>query len=435
MKRRWMTAVLVAAPWVVLACDEKTPTSIDEDRLPVDPTTVEVLLSWNEFATGLSVYGGYGSTNELGAGVAARAYEGTLDARTLVRFEPLPFRATVRDSVGTLRADSNFAYVGGRVVARLDTLSSTNGDEPVTLALGRLTQPWDVRTTSWALAVDTAGDVRPWPEPGAGPVVELGTAEWNPVDGDSIWFEIDSATVAALGDTTSEARGVRLELLTEGERVDVRSVTLRLDARPNVHLDTLVTLTSESRGITFVYDPVPPPPPDGIRVGGTPAWRTVLDLDIPRVLNGPESLCQLVGCPFELEPSRVNHASLLLTTSVVEPSAFQPTDTIRLDVRPVLAPELLPKSPLGASFLGAVGERVAPGAFRDGAGLEVAVPITSLVRVLVDPDLDPDISSQVALLSVLEPFSIAFGSFVGPGAPGAPVLRLIVTAADTVRLP
>ncbi len=435
MKRRWMMAVLVAAPWAVLACDEKTPTSLDDERLPVDPTTVEVLLPWESFATGLTVYGGYGSTNELGGGVVARGYEGTLDARTLVRFEPLPFRATVRDSLGTLRADSNFAYVGGRVVARFDTLSSTNGEDPVSLALGRLTEAWDVRTTSWTLAVDTAGDQRPWTEPGAGPVVALGEAEWDPVNGDSIWFEIDSATVAALGDTLDDARGVRLDLVSEGERVDVRSVTLRLDARPNVHRDTIVTFTSESRGITFVYDPVPPPPPDGIRVGGTPAWRTVLELDIPLVLNGPESLCALVGCPFEIEPSRVNHASLLLTTSVVEPTAFQPSDTIRLDVRPVLAPEILPKSPLGQSFLGTIGERVAPEAFRGGAGLEVAVPITSLVRILVDPNRDPDISSQVALLSVQEPFSLAFGSFVGPGAPGAPMLRLILTAADTVRLP
>jgi hypothetical protein len=435
VKRRWVMAAMVAAPWAVLACDEKTPTSLDEGRLPVDPTTVEIVLSWAEFARGLEVYGGFGSTNELGAGVVAHGFAGTLDARTLVRFEPFPLRATVRDSLGTLRPDSNFTFVGGRVVARLDTLSSTNGDAPVTLALDALTEAWDVRTASWTLAVDTAGDTRAWGEPGAGPVLALGEVVWNPTLGDSVSFEVDSATVALLGDTLNDARGVRLSLLTEGERVDVRQVTLRLDARPNVHRDTLVTLTAASRGLTFVYDPVPAPPPDGIRVGGTPAWRTVIDLDIPRVLNGPASLCAQVGCPFVLEPSRVNHASLVLTTSVVEPAAFQPTDTIRLDVRSVLAPDLLPKSPLGSSFLGVVGERVPPDAFRDQAGRQVSVPITSLVRILVDPDVEGLPSSQVALLSVLEPLSLAFASFVGPGADGAPVLRLIVTAADTVRLP
>lgn len=435
MKRRWVTAVLVAASWAVLACDEKTPTSLDEDRLPVDPTTVEIILSWDDFARGLVVYGGYGTTSELGSGVLAHGFEGTLDARTLVRFEPFPFRATVRDSVGTLRADSNFTFVGGRVVARLDTLSSTNGDEPVALSLGAITESWDVRTTSWTLAIDTIGDARPWSEPGAGPVQALGEVEWDPIEGDSVSFELDSATVAVLGDTLNDTRGLRLALLTAGQRVDVRDISLRLEARPNVHLDTLVTLTAESRGLTFVYDPVPEPPPAGIRVGGTPAWRTVIDLDVPRVLNGPASLCAQVGCPFELEPSRVNHASLVLTTSDVEPTAFQPTDTIRLDVRPVLSPDLLPKSPLGSSFLGVVGEPVPPEAFRDQARLEVAVPITSLVRVLVDLDTTAALSSQVALLSVQEPFSLAFGAFVGPGLPGAPVLRLIVTAADTVRLP
>jgi hypothetical protein len=428
-------AVLVAAPWGVLACDENTPTSLDEGRLPVDPATVEILLSWDEFARGLAVYGGFGTTNELGQGVLARAFEGTLDARTLVRFEPYPPRATVRDSAGVLRVDSGFVWIGGRVVARLDTLSSTNGLEPVTMSLGALTSEWHVRTASWTLAVDTAGDTRSWPEPGAGPVQALSEAVWDPTLGDSVVFEVDSAAVAALGDTLNPARGVRLALLTEGERIDVRSVGLRLDTRPSVHPDTVVTLNAASQGLTFVYDPVPPPPPDGIRVGGTPAWRTVLDLDVPRVLNGPPSLCAVVGCPFVLEPSRVNHASLVLTTDVVQPTAFQPTDTVRLDVRPVLAPERLPKSPLGTSFVAAAGKPVPPEAFRDGAGLEVSVPITSLVRVLVQEDPDPVPPNHVALLSVLEPLSIAFASFLGPGSVGAPFLRLIVTAADTVRLP
>lgn len=435
MKRRWVMAVLLTAPWGVLACGETTPTSLDEGRLPVDPTTVEILLPWEEFARGLEVYGGFGTTNELGAGVVARAFEGTLDARTLVRFEPHPFKATVRDSLGTLRLDSAFTYIGGRVVARLDTLSSTNGGDPVTLSLGALTAEWHVRSASWTLAVDTAGDTRAWPEAGGGPVVALGEAEWDPSLGDSVVFEVDSATVALLGDTLDPARGIRLDLLTEGERVDVRAVNLRLDTRPNVHRDTVVTLTAESQGLTFIYDPVPAPPPDGIRVGGTPAWRTVVDLDIPRVLNGPASLCAAVGCPFVIEPSRVNHASLVLTTSAVEPTAFQPSDTIRLDVRPVLAPELLPKSPLGSSFLGVVGEPVPPEAFREGGSLAVSVPITNLIRALVEEDPAVVPPTRIALLSVLEPLSLAFASFVGPGQVGAPYLRLIVTAADTVRLP
>ena len=36
---------------------------------------------------------------------------------------------------------------------------------------------------------------------------------------------------------------------------------------------------------------------------------------------------------------------------------------------------------------------------------------------------------------VLEPFSFSFGSFVGPGQPGEPVLRLLITVSDPVGLP
>jgi hypothetical protein len=223
--------------------------------------------------------------------------------------------------------------------------------------------------------------------------------------------------------------------LTDGERLDVRNVVLRLDTRPSVHQDTIVVIDAPAEGVTFVYNPVPEPPPDGIRVGGTPAWRTVIELNVPRVLDGPPSLCAQVGCPFVIEPSRVNHASLVLTTALVEPAAFQPSDTVRLDVRPVLAPELLPKSPLGSSFLGVVGAPVAPGAFQEGGGRTLSVTLTGLVRALVEADPDVAPPNHISLLSVQEPLSLAFGSFVGPGVPGAPVLRLIVTAADTVRLP
>jgi hypothetical protein len=42
---------------------------------------------------------------------------------------------------------------------------------------------------------------------------------------------------------------------------------------------------------------------------------------------------------------------------------------------------------------------------------------------------------SLALLSAFEPASLAFVSFFGPGTPGAPVLKLIVTAGGSVQLP
>ncbi len=436
MKRRWVMAAMAAAAWGILACQESMPTALDGDGLPVDPKTVEVVLPWADFAEGLTVYGGYGTASQLGQGVVANDFEGTLDARTLVQFGRYPFRASVADSTGTLVSDSNFVYYQGRVVARFDTLTSTNGDEPVTLALTALDGgTWHAPTATWTLAVDTVGDQRAWPEPGAGPVTPVATATWDPAESDSVVFDVDSATVALWGDTLNAARGARLELQTTGHRVDVASVRFRLDTHPHVNPDSVVTLTSTGNDLTFIYDPVPPPPPDGIRIGGTPSWRTVITLAIPRVLNGPASLCEAVGCPFTLEPSRVNLASLILHTRAVEPAAFQPTDTIRLDVRSVLSADRLPKSPLGSSFIGTLGQGVPPSAFGDEAGQKVAIPLTGLVRGLVLPDSVTRPPSEIALLSLLEPLSLAFGAFQGPDDPDAPVLRLILTAADTVEVP
>ena len=66
---------------------------------------------------------------------------------------------------------------------------------------------------------------------------------------------------------------------------------------------------------------------DGMRVGGAPAWRTVLDVSLPTTLDGPQALCATVGCPFALGPQHVTYAALQLRTRL-SPMAFQPTDTI-----------------------------------------------------------------------------------------------------------
>ena len=70
----------------VVACAEQTPTSLDESLLPDEPITLELHIPWEDLASNLEVIGGYGSPSELGAGVLANSFAGTLDARTLLRF-------------------------------------------------------------------------------------------------------------------------------------------------------------------------------------------------------------------------------------------------------------------------------------------------------------------------------------------------------------
>lgn len=435
MRNIRVIGLLALLATIGVACADETPTSISDDQLPATPITVELELSWNDFASNLEVFGGYGAPAELGAGVLANQFAGTLTSHTLSQYGAYPVSVSVRDTTGTTRPDSNLTYIGGRVVAFFDTIASTN-EGPVTLRLGALQEEWDSRTVTWETAVDTINDNRSWSQPGGGTVVDLGTTVWDPAEGDSAWFEVDSAQIAAWSDTTDASRGARLEILTEGSRVQVRTTALRLNTRPSLNPDSTFFLIAPQRAITFIYDPFPEPPPDGIRVGGAPAWRTVFDIAMPAQLNGPAELCDAVGCPVVLDPTEVNFAALVLQSRQTE-RAFQPTDTIGVDIRPVLSRSALPKAPLGNSLVGATGRLIDPGAFGDDEGTVVEVPITLFAQDLVrgtDASGGPA-PNTLALLSIFEPVSISFASFFGPGTEQAPKLKLIVTVARSVEHP
>lgn len=432
---RKTTALLAVVALGVMACGRETPTSVDEGLLPDEPITVEIRMGWDDFASQLEVIGGYGAPANLGRGVIANGFGGTLDSRALVMLDTFPSAASVRDTTGTTRTDSVLTFVGGRLVAIFDTISSTNTG-PVTLAVGALGQVWDAQTVTWTHTVDTINDLRPWEEEGAGPVVSLATSEWDPATGDSVSFLLDSAQVALWTDTTTAPPALRIDLLTEGHRLEVQAVALRLDTRPSVAPDTIIELTGQRRLLTFVYSPFPEPAADGIRIGGAPAWRTIMDMNVPTQLNGPAELCAAVGCPVVLTADHVNYAALVLRSRTSE-AGFQPTDTVGLDVRPVLDRGALPKSPLGNSLIGTLGRRVGPEAFSTAPGQEIEIPITVFARnILRGKDEDGNTPPRtLALLSVFEPVSISFASFFGPGVPEEPVLKLIVTVGKTVELP
>ena len=435
VRRNLIGSLLGLAVLGVVACEEQTPTSLDDSLLPQEPITVELRIPWEDFASNLEVIGGFGVPMELGTGVIAKSFGGTLDARTLLRFADYPTQAQVRDTTGTTRTDDSLTFIGGRLLAFLDTMASTN-EGPVLLSLGAIQHEWDVRTVTWTTAVDTINDQRSWPEAGAGPVAPVSTAEWDPATGDSVWFELDSAQVAAWADTSDPSRGARIELLTEGERIQIAGAVLRLNIRPSLNPDTTIVESVQRRDISFVYNPSPEPPLDGVRVGGAPAWRTVLDVRIPGELNGPEALCAVVTCPVKLHASELNYAALVFRSRRTE-AAFQPTDTVGIDVRPVLSRDALPKAPLGASMLGLAGRLLGPEVFGEQAGQDIEIPITVFARNLItgttDGGLEPP--GTVALLSLLEPVSIAFASFHGPGSEDAPFLKLIVTIGRSVELP
>ncbi len=397
------------------ACSEISPTGVDETLLPDEPVTVEVRLPWSEWGSNLAVFGGFGTTDELGVGIVAHAYGDSLEAHTLVTLQDVPTSATVRDTTGTQRTDTLLRVLGGRIIAVVDTVGS-DADGPVSLEIGMFGQTWDPTTATWDLAVDSLDHQEPWEEAGAGPVSNAVTTTWERADGDSAVFELDSAQVAAWSDTTAVNQGARLATLTGGTRLKVSNVLLQVDTRPSSNPDTTVVVVANRVQLTFVYTPSAPAPEDEIRVGGTPSWRSVFDVSVPQSLSEPPDLCAAVACPLKLTAGQLNYAALVLRTRRTEPS-FAPTDTVNLDVRPVFDRSTLPKSPLGSSLLTtSIGKRFSPTLFTDEADSEIEIPITPFVRSLLSPDSTSALPPPrtLALLSTFEPVSIAFASLLRP---------------------
>jgi hypothetical protein len=434
LKKTAIMGLLALGSWSGSGCQETLTTSLDGDFIPISAVTVEARLPFSEFADSLSVWGGYGQPYQLATEIVAQAFEGSLDARTLVAWGAYPRSASVRDSTGTIRTDTLLTFVGGKVVAHFDTVSSVQ-DGPVALAVGAIQDDWDYQSVAWDVAVDSVGDRQPWPEPGAGPVIPMTTAEWDPAESDSAVFELDSAAVALWSDSASARRGMRMDAVTEGVRLDLSSVSFSLTTRPSSHLDTLVDLSVGSLYRTFVYQPQLQTPEGAIRVGGVPAWRTVFEMNLPTELDGPPELCAKVTCPLTLTANSLISATLVLHTKA-PPPAFQPTDSLYLDVRPVLEPSRLPKSPLGTPLVGIYGVQLPPEDFGENDGVEVGIPLVQYVAALIRAKSDSglQVPRTFALLSAFEPLSLYFVSFDGPGTPTGPELRLILTVGEEVLI-
>lgn len=432
--KRIIPAALLALTSTVSACADETPTAPNDALIPGSAESVEVLLPLDEETADVRILGGFGTPWELNRGYVALDFDETLDARTLARFGSFPASIQVEDEEGTTLTDTTFTFVGGRIVARFDTVGVA--DDPLELRVGALTQSWHPRTANWQLAVDTAGREVDWEEAGAGPATVLDSATWDPAETDSVVFEVDSATVAEWRDDENEARGMRLELLDPGVRLEVQDLQLRAEVRPSVIPDTTVFRATGSRDLTFIYTPSPADDPGVLRIGGAPAWRTVFEVDLPETLDGPPELCAALGCPFEVLPEVLNYASLVLTSRPTPP-AFRTADTLTMELRGVLRPELLPKSPLGNSLAPSFDGRLGPEVFGAEAEERVEIPLTGHARQLARPDTGSaaDTPRTVVLLSPSEPASFSYGEFFGPGSASPPTLRLIVTQADQVTLP
>ena len=433
---RWMLSVMVFG-----GCAEENTTAPSIDLIQVDPQTVEIILPFADFVQDVEVVGGFGSTSDVVGGIVARDMNG-LNAKTLVRFGAYPDSVPVVDESGITTAYSNLILRGGRVLLFFDTLQGTV-DQPVDVELFATRQPWHGATATWEVAVDTAGNQTAWVSPGGGAAVSVGTGTFDRgfAGGDSTAFvdlvtvPLDSATVASWADTTDASRGLLVTASTPGTRLTLVRASLRLDVSPSANPDTTVEADGRvAELMSYIYDPAPQLPVGWLRVGGTPSWRSIITFRVPRMIGGSPEICGAVGCQFDVTTADLNLAELVLTSRLTE-APFEPSDTTQMDIRPVLEPERMPKSPLG-DLLGLQATTLPPAIFAERAGSQVGLTVTGLIRGILESEGDGDLPlSTIALLNSTEPGRFGFASFEGLGAAGAPTLRLVLTLAGQVGLP
>ena len=442
--KRYLVIYGIVSISILMGCTEKNPTSsIDNLVGDLNPRTLEVILPFESFASDIRVIGGYGTPATMGRGIIAKEFQG-LNSKTLIRFGGYPDSVRIFDSTSGIESyDKEFSLIGGRLVLYFDTIQGA-GIGPADISVSALQQDWDVRTANWKMAIDTAGDRTDWAQPGGGVTVPIGVGTFDRQFGrgdendtipfnDSLSIAVDSARIAQWADMSDDSRGVLVSLENENRRMVIEAARLRLKLRLSILPDSLIEQTAFIGESSFIYDPMPGPPPvDDLRIGGAPSWRTIISLDIPSVLNGPPEVCEVLVCPFYIGRSdaQVNLAELLLTPRETDP-AYQLFDSLSVDLRAVINPELLPKSPLSGQLTGAFGTTLKPDFFSGESDKQIAFPITNVVRDLMlgDSATLANAHNTIALLVRPEPPALGFASFYGPGNTKAPVLRLLLTVA------
>lgn len=421
-------------------CGEQLPTFPFQRDIPVDATSFEVRIPLSEFASNIRVLGGFGLAADLRSATVANGFGSVdpLNAHALIRVDTLPTEIITADSLGDVGVDRDFTVAGGRLVVRLDTLGA-RPTSAVTLSADALSESWDFFTATWTMAVDSITRAEAWTLPGGGVVTPLGSGAWDTeAEGsDSLVIQLDSAGLALIQDMEAPAAGgVRLRIEDPGERIRVRSVSLIGYARPSFKPDTLVDFSALVPELTFIYDQGPQANPGEWIVGGAPAFRTILDVDVPTELPLDAELCAIVTCPITLTPELLLFASVVLTGADVQ-TQFLPLDTLLIDARGVVDPDALPRSPLGTPVI-ANSALAGPELFlpeTDDRTLQI--PVTFYVQDLIrgeTPGGDP-VFPTLALLTPFEPFSFEVMRFRGAGMEGEPYLRLLLTVGGEVGLP
>jgi hypothetical protein len=418
--------VVVLLPLAALACTDEIPTATDPALFPdgLRPQTVEGQVEAAEFLGLLGRFDGYRTAQQAPFRLVAHDFDG-LEAHTLARLSGFP-RAVTYEVDGSSVTDSTFAYVGGTLRARVDT-AAAHLDGPVTLQIWRLGETWDPATVTWEMAVDTAGERRPWSQPGGTRAELLAEVDWQPLDrdldeegADTVRWQLSGEAVAALAaeahaaadDTlgAQQPRGLLVRAVGGSARLQLGALSLEALIDPE-SADTVLERTVSGGEQRFVHTPGFIAPENALVAGGVTAHRTLLRLAMPTSVNG-----------LPLAGADLNRVELVLTPRDTG-DGYRPLAPTRLVLRRAAEAELGREAPLGQ----VVGERVVQrDAFTEEGG-EVRIDLTAWARRMLQEERA---SMELALL--VEPLGGTFGVAVFDADPR---LRVLFTTSTPPDLP
>ena len=431
MRRKLMAGLVLAGLGTALtACGDEDPTAVGSVLVGPSITTFEVVLDPAEFLQADTTFDSIGDLRQAFFRLAANQFAGELDAHTLFRIVR-PFTvAYAPESGGATQTDSVVAIRGARVTLIVDSAASSPG--PVEVEVRPILESWDQSTVTWTLRSDTAGTPEPWTTPGGTTGAPVGTGTWT--GGDTLVITIDSASAAIWQDTIVARRGALIRPTTPGSRLRFSSPQFEFDVVPQENPDTVVTGGSAAQSMHIVSPDVTAPPQTELRVGGLPAWRTLLNFRSMRdlVLDACGSGGPGTGdpsCDVRLQDATLTLAEVLLTPVPVGGRRVE--RPVAIGGLQVLLTENVPpfRAPLG-NLGSAPSDTVSPELFTPTppAGAQVAIPVTAYIRQLVRPE-DPErpASEWLALVAALERETFGYTAFASLESASPPRLRLVVT--------
>lgn len=390
------------------------------------PTTVVWDLPSTEVIAEAKVFDQYADPYAAGLQLLASDFGGPngLSAHVLFRIRGFP-DTLVYSTGGQVRRETDFRYGAGTFVVRIDTAQSLLSG-PVTLELWTVGEAFDPGSATWTLAVDTAGDRRPWSTPGGSRAELLATATFAPSGtnaSDSVVFALDSLAV----ETVARRRpGVLVRLRESNARVELRlGAVFRTRARPASRPDTAIGQELTDIAPRGIFTPTDVPLSGLWKVGGLTAARTVLRLVLPRDVprcNPPQPACPTVP----LRSVAINAVELRLRPRPV-PQGFYPARAASLAVYRVLAPELGRRSPIVLAVQPGRADTIPARVFAAAVDTTIAVRLTSFLRPRIEQD---SLAVTLALLSPNE--GLVFGTLAF--APMAD-LRLVYTVPQNPSYP